>query len=239
MIYSLHTPPENPCVLLRHYLRVTDLNETGKEMKVILWLCLLHVAACYLHPRVNGRVYRNLLMSKKQTNRDKNLSKIIEEVTYKRPKQENSIAIKDDPLYPMIETIVTAADNRKAGAIAALRINHLTEVTTFMVIVEGNSRPQISAIALSIEDDVLVQYQMQPSKQGVADSGWILLDYGSVIVHIMTPQIRQFYKLEKRWKDAENVDVSSMIVVDRASRDESDSAEDSDQSTENSDPFWN
>lgn len=206
---------------------------------MILWLCLLHVAVCYLRPRVNGRVTRNLLMSKKQTNRDKNLSKIIEEVTYTRPKQVNSIAIKDDPLYPMIETIVTAADNRKAGAIAALRINHLTEVTTFMVIVEGNSRPQISAIALSIEDDVLVQYQRQPSKQGVADSGWILLDYGSVIVHIMTPQIRQFYKLEKRWKDAENVDVSSMIVVDRASRDESDSTEDSDQSTENSDPFWN
>ena len=178
-------------------------------------------------------------MSKKQTNRDKNLSKIIEEVTYTRPKQVNSIAIKDDPLYPMIETIVTAADNRKAGAITALRINHLTEVTTFMVIVEGNSRPQISAIALSIEDDVLVQYQRQPSKQGVADSGWILLDYGSVIVHVMTPQIRQFYKLEKRWKDAENVDISNMIVPDRASRGESESTENSDQSTENSDPFWN
>jgi ribosome-associated protein len=178
-------------------------------------------------------------MSKKQTNRDKNLSKILEEVTYARPKITNSIAIKDDPLYSMIETVIAAADNRKAGAITALRINHLTEITTFMVIVEGNSRPQISAIALSIEDDVLVQHQQQPSKQGVAESGWILLDYGSVIVHVMTPQIRQFYKLEKRWKDAENVDISSMIVADRVNSDDIEDNENNDQNTENNDPFWN
>ena len=43
----------------------------------------------------------------------------------------------------------------------------------------------------------------QPKKQGDASGGWIILDYGSIIVHIMTPQMRNFYKLEKRWKDAE------------------------------------
>ncbi len=51
----------------------------------------------------------------------------------------------------------------------------------------------------------------QPSKQGDASGGWILLDYGSIIVHIMTPQMRNFYKLEKRWKDAEEVNVAEMI----------------------------
>ncbi len=211
-----------------------------KSLIVCLCLCLLHVVVCYLHPRAAvSRVNSHLSMSKKQTNRDKNLSKILEEVTYARPKITNSIAIKDDPLYSMIETVVAAADNRKAGAITALRINHLTEITTFMVIVEGNSRPQISAIALSIEDDVLVQHQQQPSKQGVAESGWILLDYGSVIVHVMTPQIRQFYKLEKRWKDAENVDISSMIIADRVNSDDIENNENNDQNTENNDPFWN
>jgi hypothetical protein len=49
----------------------------------------------------------------------------------------------------------------------------------------------------------LVEFAEQPSKQGSAVSGWILLDYGSIIVHVMTPQMRNFYKLEKRWKEAE------------------------------------
>ena len=48
-----------------------------------------------------------------------------------------------------------------------------------------------------------------PSKQGSASSGWLILDYGSIIVHIMTPQLRNFYKLEKRWKDAEIYEYSS------------------------------
>ena len=136
------------------------------------------------------------------------------------------------------------------ASISAFRVFQLTEVTTFMVIVEGNSKPQNQAIALAIEvrisayywyfnalfltlylkDDVKIDFngQLPISKEGSASSGWILLDYGnpslrcrfwyfqnnknalikfrqtgSVIVHVMTPQMRNFYKIERRWKDAE------------------------------------
>ena len=51
-----------------------------------------------------------------------------------------------------------------------------------------------------------------PSKQGSASSGWIVLDYGSLIVHIMTPQLRNFYKLEKRWKDSEEYDFTQFLT---------------------------
>ena len=51
-----------------------------------------------------------------------------------------------------------------------------------------------------------------PSKQGSASSGWLILDYGYLIVHIMTPQLRNFYKLEKRWKDAEIYDFSPYLT---------------------------
>lgn len=57
----------------------------------------------------------------------------------------------------MINVIVNAADARKATSISAFRISSVTEITTFMVIVEGNSRPQNQAIALAVEE-VLYMY---------------------------------------------------------------------------------
>lgn len=56
----------------------------------------------------------------------------------------------------------------------------MTEVTTFMVIIEGNSKPQNQAIALTIEEDISLDFEGKKpfSKEGTAASGWILLDYG-------------------------------------------------------------
>ena len=92
-----------------------------------------------------------------------------------------------------------------------------------------------------------------PSKQGSASSGWLVLDYGSLIVHIMTPQLRNFYKLEKRWKDAELYDFGPFLTelygVDRNGYSDNkymgewgyDSASKSYNGSENEkeeDPFW-
>jgi len=176
------------------------------------------------------------------------LEKILEDVDFTRKQQAPQVPMLADPLLPLIEAIALAADKRKAASIQAFRISHLTEITTFMVVVEGNSRPQNQAIALAVEEDVLLSFTMQPSKQGDAASGWILLDYGSVIVHIMTPQMRNFYKLERRWKDAELVDLSGIMTpsqAKKASSQDDDSfgaPEDEEQAEEKEkdedDPFW-
>lgn len=157
---------------------------------------------------------KNGIESRKSlTNRDKMLANILEQTEFHRTGQYVPIPLAEDPLLPLVEAIALAADKRKAGTIQAFRICHLTEITTFMVVVEGNSRPQNQAIALSIEEDVLLNFTKQPSKEGDAASGWILLDYGSVIVHVMTPQMRNYYKLERRWKEAEMVDLSKLFGV--------------------------
>jgi len=87
----------------------------------------------------------------------------------------------------------------------------------------------------------MVNFTTQPHKEGDAASGWILLDYGSLIVHIMTPQMRNFYKLEKRWKDAEIYDLQNVLpkpgqggVGKEVSGDEPAVKGDVDQE----DPFW-
>ena len=90
---------------------------------------------------------------------------------------------------------------RKASDIVALRVTSCTSLTNFVVIVSGTSRPQNQAIANSIAKDVEEEYDGKRClgkgvPEGSADSGWILLDYGEVMVHVMTPKSRLFYDIE-------------------------------------------
>ena len=96
----------------------------------------------------------------------------------------------------MVRVIAKAADGRKADDIVALQVAHVTTLTSFMIIVSGNSRPQNQAIAAAIADDVEEAFGIDENPQGTADSGWMVLDYGNIMVHVMTPKSRLFYNLE-------------------------------------------
>lgn len=95
-----------------------------------------------------------------------------------------------------VRTVAGSADGRKAENIVALQVAQVTTLTSYMVFVTGNSRPQNQAIAAAIMDDMEEQYGMIKNPQGTADSGWMILDYGSVMVHIMTPKSRLYYNVE-------------------------------------------
>jgi ribosome-associated protein len=175
------------------------------------------------------------------------IENIIEDLEHIRTTNNNETPLDKDPLLPFVETIIRAGDSRKANNICAYRVCHLTETTTFMIILEGNSRPQNQAIALAVEEDILKKFEKQILKQGSAASGWILMDYGSVIVHIMTPQMRNFYKLEKKWKDGEMVNISGWIDENNKrntynSENDTEMMDDDDemikQDVEEDDPFW-
>ena len=85
------------------------------------------------------------------TKRDHMLEQMLESVDYTRSKAPPQVALAEDPMLPVVKTIALAADKRKAGSISAFRVSHMTEITTFMIVVEGNSRPQNQAIALAVE----------------------------------------------------------------------------------------
>lgn len=127
--------------------------------------------------------------------------------------------VSDDPLTPLIHTIVHAADMRKANDIVAMRVTQCTSLTNFVVIVSGTSRPQNQAIASAIAKDVEEEYDGKRClgkgvPEGTADSGWILLDFGEVMVHVMTPKSRLFYNLDGQWKSrgGENLELSDVLV---------------------------
>ena len=127
--------------------------------------------------------------------------------------------ISSDPLVPLVHTIVRAADMRKASDIVAMRVTQCTSLTNFIIVISGTSRPQNQAIANSIKTDVEELYDGKRClgkgiPEGSADSGWILLDYGEVMVHVMTPKSRLFYDMEGQWKErgGEYLELSDVLV---------------------------
>ena len=126
--------------------------------------------------------------------RDKRIEAVLEKVEYSRTKEAPRSPLAEDPLMPQIETIVRAADSRKATSISVFRVHHLTEQTTFMVLIEGNSKPQNQAIANAVVDDLVEEHKESPySKEGTATSGWILLDYGAFFSVLQPPLLIPFF----------------------------------------------
>ena len=129
-----------------------------------------------------------------------------------------TVAPEDDELADLVRCIVKAADGRKADNIVAMRVSKVSTVTSFVVIATGNSRPQNQAITAAVNEDVGEEFGLKPGATGVpegsADSGWTILDYGSVMVNVMTPKSRLFYNVEGKWKDqgGEYMDITSAIL---------------------------
>ncbi|HEY9607931.1 ribosome silencing factor [Allocoleopsis sp.] len=114
---------------------------------------------------------------------------------------------KQDMSKGLALTIAQAADDRKAGDIAILRVGEVTYLADYFVIVTGYSKAQVRAISQAIEQKVEMEWQRRPLRtEGVAESSWILQDYGEVIVHILLPQEREFYNLEAFWGHAEQIE---------------------------------
>jgi ribosome-associated protein len=96
----------------------------------------------------------------------------------------------------------TAADNNGQN-IKVLDMRAITPVFDYFVIVTGNSRRQLHAISDEIERTLELDLKdKRMGQEGYADSKWILLDYGNVVVHMFDEETREFYALEEFWSEA-------------------------------------
>ena len=103
----------------------------------------------------------------------------------------------------LAEFCVKTADERKAENIVKLNVGDVTFIADYFVICSGGSTVQIAAIQSNIERSVRESFQLRPlSVEGDSISGWVLIDFGLVIVHIMTSEKRDRYQIEKLWGDA-------------------------------------
>ena len=98
-----------------------------------------------------------------------------------------------------VELIVGVADAMKAEAIETLDIKNKTSIADYFVVCTGTNDRQISAIADEV--DIKMREHKERATRSEGDgSGWVLQDYGDVVLHIMRDEQRQFYDLETLWK---------------------------------------
>jgi len=104
----------------------------------------------------------------------------------------------------IFKTIIGAIEDKKGTGIVSLDLRKIPEaVADFFIICEASSTTQVKAIGDFIEFQVKEVCDENPYKhEGQAASQWIIIDYVSIVVHIMHPEARRFYKLEDMWSDA-------------------------------------
>lgn len=103
----------------------------------------------------------------------------------------------------IIKTIISAIKDKKGEKIISLDLRKINEaVADFFIICEAGNQPQIRAIAENIEHKVDKNCGESPyHHEGFTTLQWVLIDYVNVVVHIMLPETRKFYKLEEMWND--------------------------------------
>lgn len=101
--------------------------------------------------------------------------------------------------------VVDVVYDKKGTDVVLLDIRRLTTFADYFVITSGTSKVQIRALAENVEE-ALDGANVRPlHREGSAEDGWILIDYGQVVVHIFSPERREFYGLEKLWSGATTV----------------------------------
>ena len=119
------------------------------------------------------------------------------------------------PFSDLDETIklaLTCADEKKALSTIVIDLRDIASFTEFFVITSGTNQRQVQAIADEINEQLKKQLSAKPIRvEGYNAAEWVLLDYGDFIVHIFEQKAREFYDLERLWRDAKKVELSQAI----------------------------
>lgn len=111
------------------------------------------------------------------------------------------------------KNIVKILDNKKAIDIGLIETKELTIVSDYFIIANGTSNTHVRALADEVEEE-MKKLGVEPEHIEGRATGWILLDYGCVLVHVFDPQSRAYYNLERLWGDAAQVDISDIVTPD-------------------------
>jgi ribosome-associated protein len=102
---------------------------------------------------------------------------------------------------------VRAALDKKAHDVVVLDLRDTPAFTDFFVLCSGTSQRQVKAVADAIEEALRAAKVRPAHIEGYDRADWVLMDFFSFIVHVFTPQTREFYALERLWGDAERIEV--------------------------------
>lgn len=104
--------------------------------------------------------------------------------------------------------VVDALENLKARDITVVDVSDRTSVTDFMVIASGTSNRHVRSLAEQVVTEAKAKGIRTPNVEGGTNSDWVLVDMGDVVVHVMLPATREFYDIERFWRDAPTPDIA-------------------------------
>ena len=105
-----------------------------------------------------------------------------------------------------------ALSDKKGKEIQVLEIADLTTLADYFVIATGSSNTQINALIDNVEKVLTEEAGEEPlHREGYRGGTWVLLDYGCIAVHVFNAEAREFYDLERLWRDGKNVDLTGIV----------------------------
>jgi len=120
-------------------------------------------------------------------------------------KPPRTAGVEERSALEIARRVVELAEDKKAADIVLLDLTNLTTLADHFVICSGGSERQLDAIADGIVSGLRSEGIRPIGREGLAASHWVLVDFGTVIVHVFTPPERDFYQLEKHWSEAKTI----------------------------------
>ncbi len=107
--------------------------------------------------------------------------------------------------------VVEAALEKKALDLKVMQVEHLRSVADYFVIATGRSDVQVQAIARGIEERMAQEGVRPLAVEGFNHGHWVVLDYDDVVIHVFFEPVRDFYRLESNWTDAQDVPLPATL----------------------------
>ena len=113
-----------------------------------------------------------------------------------------------DQLDPELQLAIRCAEEKKAVNMIVLDLREIASFTEFFMIASGTNQRQVQAIADEINEQLKKQLKRKPVRiEGYSGAEWVLLDYGDFVVHLFDKEARDFYDLERLWRDARRAEL--------------------------------
>ncbi len=139
----------------------------------------------------------------------------LKEKTLHRETVTISVSANTTPFEDLdaeVKLALHCASEKKAFDMVALDLREIASFTEYFVLASGANQRQVQAIADEIDEQLKKQLGSRPVRtEGYSTAEWILMDYGDFIVHVFEKNARDFYDLERLWRDAKRVDVPAEL----------------------------
>lgn len=114
----------------------------------------------------------------------------------------------------IIEIAVNVLNNKKARNINAIHVGELTVIAEYFIMATATSQSHIKALGEELEEKLEEAGFVADHTEGKA-TGWLLLQYGGVVIHIFSADAREYYNLDRMWADGDILDIDSILTTER------------------------